>query len=289
MRAIALLGRGFTVDEAVVELQRRYHSSAPLEDVKRAYFPKGGPTCISNLQGKGHAELLAAMRKINERLRLISLKSKFMWTDPDYAENQARLQKLRNTDPEIAKRRSEAAKRQWEDPDFAQKHYEMMKRRWENPAFAKMHSEMMKRRWEDPEFAKRHSERMRRLHADPDFRTRYLDGLSRFWGMYYAKKRGIFGKSLGWENEVPVPIEGTTPEELTYASYVHELITNAVIGLPSQHRFVVVEEFNLDLPLSVTAEAILSTAEKEQLLEQALGILREHPALRAFAEAETGR
>jgi len=314
VRSLAFLARGLNIEQAALELRRRYHPEANVAEVRKAYFPTR-PIPIAQQQGKTREKIVQTLEKLKANAQRASEKMRRLHADPTFAKanaermrrlhadptfakahaermrklnadptfaqaNAERMRKL-NADPTFAKAHAERMRRLHADPTFAQANAERMRRLHADPTFAKAHAERMRRLHADPTFAQANAERMRRLHADPAFRQKLLEGLNRFWNAYRAKKQGAleqmgFGKA-GFDYTGRVAVTVVTPEELAAANEQHLAITSAVSSLPSLWQAVVASEFQLDHPVSsnyARKAADLNPEKRSKILQNAINALR---------------
>ncbi len=297
VRSLAFLARGLNIEQAALELRRRYHPEANVAEVRKAYFPTR-PIPIAQQQGKTREKIVQTLEKLKANAQRASEKMRRLHADPTFAKANAermrrlhadptfakahaeRMRKL-NADPTFAQANAERMRKLNADPTFAKAHAERMRRLHADPTFAQANAERMRRLHADPTFAKANAERMRRLHADPAFRQKLLEGLNRFWNAYRAKKQGAleqmgFGKA-GFDYTGRVAVTVVTPEELAAANEQHLAITSAVSSLPSLWQAVVASEFQLDHPVSsnyARKAADLNPEKRSKILQNAINALR---------------
>src|SRR3989344_3014667 len=85
-KSLVFIKRGNSVEQTIQLLQKRYHPSETLEEIRKKYFPKRGTFAIATLKG-------AKRQQIVNRLHMMKLSEQ---------GTSERMRKL-NQDPEFAK------------------------------------------------------------------------------------------------------------------------------------------------------------------------------------------
>jgi len=297
-RALVLFKNGKSVDEVVRILQKRYHPTRSVLEVKSKYFPSTGSYSISKLQGASREKILGSMRN----MRSYAMRMKKLQHAPVFA--RARLERLKvfNSDPVFVKANSERMRARHKDPVFAKAHSERARKLNSNPVFARANSERMRLRNLDPVFAMANSKRgvlhMQKLNQDKEFKRKRLDGVARHWNTYRlrikdeAERLGIVTgveyvhgrSSFEGERKQVVPATSINPLTKLLLKERRKVISVALKELSEAERTVVNLVFGFtEGEMNLNQAALVlnkSKGEVELLFKSALTKLSSNPELK---------
>ncbi len=306
-RALDLLTEGHTVESAVGQLHRNFHSESTAAQVKRSYFPSTGYCAIHHLVGRPRAEIEARfnhMVKMNQKVkRQGSQTLKKLFEDAEFRSRHAERnrQKWRKyfANPEQRKKHSERARRMLEalhkDPNFRATHA----KKWQDPVFRARVVEQARQTLAklnaDPAFRAARVARLKALWRDPHYRTLQQARTKLRWHRYKLQRALNFFEAQqpgGWEAETG----GRERRQRRIAVHVPQMeeaidrvraMRKMLAALPGRQRVLLSRFFGIEMKHSdraIREARDLRSWEVGKELKGALETLKQHPAWKELLE-----
>ena len=112
VRSLAFLARGLNIEQAALELRRRYHPEANVAEVRKAYFPTR-PIPIAQQQGKTREKIVQTLEKLKANAQRASEKMRRLHADPTFAKANAERMRRLHADPAFRQKLLEGLNRFW--------------------------------------------------------------------------------------------------------------------------------------------------------------------------------